>query len=35
MIHGTLHLLGYPDKGKEAKAMMTAKENYYLQKRVD
>ena len=32
MIHGTLHLLGYPDKGKEAKALMTAKENYYLQK---
>ncbi len=32
MIHGTLHLLGYPDKGKEAKAIMTAKENYYLQK---
>lgn len=30
MIHGTLHLLGYPDKGKEAKAVMTSKENYYL-----
>ena len=33
MIHGTLHLLGYPDKGKKAKALMTAKENYYLLKR--
>lgn len=33
MIHGTLHLLGYPDKGKTAKALMTAKENYYLSKR--
>ncbi len=33
MIHGTLHLLGYPDKGKKAKALMTAKENYYLRKR--
>ncbi|MEJ7691938.1 rRNA maturation RNase YbeY [Daejeonella sp.] len=33
MIHGTLHLLGYPDKGKEAKAVMTKKENYYLANR--
>lgn len=33
MIHGTLHLLGYPDKGKAAKAVMTEKENYYLSKR--
>lgn len=32
MIHGTLHLLGYPDKGKVAKAAMTAKENFYLTK---
>lgn len=32
MIHGTLHLLGYPDKGKEAKRIMTEKENFYLQK---
>lgn len=32
MIHGTLHLLGYPDKGKAAKTLMTAKENYYLGK---
>jgi probable rRNA maturation factor len=30
MIHGTLHLLGYPDKGKEAKKVMTAKEDHYL-----
>lgn len=30
MIHGTLHLLGYPDKGKEAKKIMTAKEDHYL-----
>jgi len=33
MIHGTLHLLGYPDKGKEAKTIMTQKEDYYLTKR--
>ena len=33
MIHGTLHLLGYPDKGKEAKKVMTAKEDHYLSKR--
>jgi len=30
MIHGTLHLLGYKDKGKEAKALMTQKEDQYL-----
>lgn len=30
MVHGTLHLLGYPDKGKAAKTLMTTKENYYL-----
>lgn len=30
MIHGTLHLLGYPDKGKEAKKVMTSKEDHYL-----
>ena len=30
MIHGTLHLLGYPDKGVEAKQMMTSKEDQYL-----
>ena len=33
MIHGTLHLLGYPDKGKTAKALMTEKEDLYLSKR--
>lgn len=33
MIHGTLHLLGYPDKGKEAKKVMTAKEDHYLLQR--
>lgn len=33
MIHGTLHLLGYPDKGKEAKDIMTYKENFYLSER--
>lgn len=33
MIHGTLHLLGYPDKGKSAKALMTEKEDFYLSKR--
>lgn len=33
MIHGTLHLLGYPDKGKKAKALMTEKEDFYLSKR--
>ncbi|WP_090993932.1 rRNA maturation RNase YbeY [Pedobacter insulae] len=30
MIHGTLHLLGYKDKTKAAKTLMTAKEDYYL-----
>jgi len=30
MIHGTLHLLGYKDKGKAAKILMTQKEDYYL-----
>ncbi|MDA9554667.1 rRNA maturation RNase YbeY [Pelobium sp.] len=30
IIHGTLHLLGYPDKKKEEKALMTEKENQYL-----
>ncbi len=33
MIHGTLHLLGYPDKGKAAKAVMTQKEDFYLSAR--
>ncbi len=30
MIHGTLHLLGYKDKTKAAKSLMTEKEDYYL-----
>ena len=30
MVHGTLHLLGYKDKGKEAKKLMTEKEDFYL-----
>lgn len=30
MAHGTLHLLGYKDKGKAAKTLMTEKEDYYL-----
>ena len=30
MIHGTLHLLGYPDKTKAAKSIMTGKEDHYL-----
>lgn len=30
MVHGTLHLLGYKDKGKAAKALMTQKEDQYL-----
>lgn len=33
VIHGTLHLLGYPDKKKEEKALMTSKEDFYLAKR--
>ena len=33
MIHGVLHLLGYSDKTKPAKQIMTAKENEYLKKR--
>jgi probable rRNA maturation factor len=32
MVHGTLHLLGYPDKGKAAKKIMTEKEDFYLGK---
>lgn len=34
MIHGTLHLLGYKDKTKAAKTLMTAKEDFYLAKRI-
>ncbi|MHA8088168.1 rRNA maturation RNase YbeY [Aquirufa sp. Wall-65K1] len=30
MVHGLLHLAGYKDKKKEDKAIMTAKEDYYL-----
>lgn len=30
MIHGTLHLLGYLDKKKADKALMTSKEDTYL-----
>jgi len=30
MVHGILHLLGYKDKSKIAKAEMTAKEDLYL-----
>lgn len=33
IIHGTLHLLGYPDKKKEEKALMTSKEDFYLNRR--
>lgn len=35
MIHGTLHLLGYKDKGKVAKALMTQKEDEYLNYRTN
>ena len=30
LIHGTLHLLGYPDKTPAAKKKMTQKEDFYL-----
>lgn len=33
IIHGTLHLLGYPDKTKVEKTRMTQKEDEYLAKR--
>lgn len=33
MIHGILHLCGYLDESKSAKALMTEKENYYLNER--
>jgi len=33
IIHGTLHLLGYKDKTKADKTLMTRKEDEYLQKR--
>ena len=31
MAHGTLHLLGYKDKSKADKILMTEKEDHYLQ----
>lgn len=33
MIHGVLHLCGYPDKKPKEKALMTQKEDYYLGKK--
>ena len=30
MVHGLLHLLGYKDKKKEDKAVMTEKEDFYI-----
>jgi len=30
IIHGVLHLLGYKDKNKKDKDLMTSKEDYYL-----
>ena len=30
MVHGTLHLLGYKDKSKKEKMLMTQKEDHYL-----
>lgn len=30
MVHGILHLVGYQDKRKSQKAMMTERENHYL-----
>ena len=33
IIHGTLHLLGYLDKSKKDKVLMTEKEDFYLHKR--
>lgn len=30
IIHGVLHLLGYKDKSKKDKALMTQKEDFYL-----
>lgn len=32
IIHGTLHLLGYKDKTKKPKTLMTEKEDFYLAK---
>src|SRR6476469_4437691 len=33
IIHGALHLLGYTDKSKKDKDLMTQKEDFYLKKR--
>ena len=33
IIHGALHLLGYPDKTAESKKIMTGKEDHYLSRR--
>ncbi|MEY3631761.1 MAG: hypothetical protein RLZZ402_1580 [Bacteroidota bacterium] len=30
MVHGLLHLIGYKDKKKEDKALMTEKEDFYI-----
>lgn len=30
LVHGVLHLLGYPDKEPDQKKLMTAKEDFYL-----
>lgn len=30
MVHGILHLIGYKDKSKKDKLLMTQKENFYL-----
>ena len=32
IIHGVLHLIGFPDKKPEEKELMTSKENHYLSK---
>ena len=32
MVHGALHLLGYPDKSQAAKKIMTGREDEYLAK---
>jgi len=32
IIHGVLHLIGFPDKKPDEKKLMTAKENHYLNK---
>ncbi len=34
MIHGVLHLLGYKDKTKSDKSLMTQKEDFYLSERL-